>query len=319
MDKILNLLPLTEEERGAFLAAAPGCEQVFFPSSNLNILFPPAPPERYDGVTVILGNPAPADLVHAPALKWLQTWTAGTDPYLVDGVLPPGASLTSCVGAYGQSVSEHMLAMLLTLMKNLHRYRDNQRGGSWADLGPVKSLAGSTVLLAGTGDLGSSFALLCKALGAGRTIGLRRDPAKPAPGVDEMHSLDEFDRFLPLADVVAMTLPGTPETYHFMDARRLALMREDAILINAGRGPGVDMAALNAALTEGRILGAALDVTEPEPLPPDHPLWQRPNLLITPHIAGGEHLSATKGRIAAIALDNLARFLADKPLRNRMN
>lgn len=318
MDVILNLLPLTEDERAAFLAAAPGCKQTFHPSTNLNVLFPPAPAEWYDGVTVILGNPAPADLVHAPKLKWLQTWTAGTDPYLRPGVLPEGARLTSCVGAYGQSVSEHMLAMLLSMMKRLPLYRDGQGSGSWKDWGAVKSLSGATVLLAGVGDLGSSFALLCKTLGA-HTIGLRRDAAKSAPGVDEMYSLTEVDSLLPQADVFAMTLPGTPETYHFMDARRLALMKSDAILVNAGRGPGVDMDALTAALQNNRLWGACLDVTEPEPLPAQHPLWQCPNALITPHIAGGEHLATTKARIAAIVKANLLRFLAGEPLQNRMN
>lgn len=318
MEKILNLLPLTEDERAAFLAAAPGCEQSFHPSANLNVLFPPAPAEWYEGVTIILGNPSPADLVHAPALKWVQTWTAGVDPYLRPGVLPEGARLTSAVGSYGQSVSEHMLAMLFCLMKRMHLYRDGQFSGSWADRGAVKSLVGATVLLAGTGDLGSSFAKLCKALGA-KTIGLRRDPSIPADGIDEMHSLAEVDAYLPHADVFAMTLPGTPETYHFMDQRRLALMKPDAILVNAGRGPGVDMDALTATLQAGHLWGAALDVTEPEPLPPTHPLWQCPNVFITPHIAGGEHLAATKGRIAAIALENLKCFLAGQPLRNPMN
>lgn len=318
MEKILNLLPLTKTEQLEFLAAAPGCEQVFHPTDNMSVLFPPSPADWFVGKTIILGNPSPADLTHATDLKWLQTWSAGTDAYNRPGILPPNALLTSATGAYGQSVSEHMLAMLLSLMKKLPLYRDGQFSGSWQDLGAVKTLVGAKVLLLGTGDLGSSFALLCKALGA-YTIGLRRYSSKPAPGVDEMHALSEVDSFLPQADVVAMTLPGTQDNRHFMDERRLSLMKKDAILINAGRGRCVDTDALTSALQNGNLWGAGLDVTQPEPLPQDHPLWQCPNVFITPHIAGGEHLSITRDRIVSIALENLRNYLAGQPLRNRVN
>lgn len=316
METILNLLPLTPDERAAFQDAAPGCQQHFLPAQTTN-KSAQADPELLARATVILGNPDPKDLALCRNLKWLQTWSAGVDPYLVPGVLPQGAALTSAVGSYGLAVSEHMLAMVLALMKNLPRYRDNQSAHRWQDLGPVLSPMGSTVLVLGTGDLGSHFAALMKAMGA-RTVGFCRHPEKAVEGFDRLCHIDQLDAWLPQADVVASTLPGGPETYHIMDARRIAALKSTAILVNAGRGSGVDCAALAQALKAGKLWGAALDVTEPEPLPAGHPLWDCPNLLLTPHTAGGDRMDRTLRRIAALALENLTRYLAGAPLRNQM-
>lgn len=303
MEHILNMLTLTEKERAAFAQTAQGHEQIFAPGGKA------LSPEDYRQATVILGNPPPAVLAECPALRWLQTWSAGTDQYQRPGVLPEGALLTSATGAYGHSVSEHMFAMLLAAMKRLPGYRDLQRQERWTDLGPVKSLAGAQVLCVGTGDLGSSFARLCKALGA-HTVGVRRDASKPAGGVDEMYPMAELDRLLPQADVVALTLPHADDTVHLMDRRRLLLMKEDAILLNGGRGSAVDCMALAQVLEEDHLWCACLDVTDPEPLPVGHPLWRQDRAMITPHTAGGNHLPDTAGRIAAIALKNLEKFLA---------
>ncbi len=315
METILNLLPLTEEERAAFQDAAGAHEQLFLPSATTraNVQVDPTLLAR---ATVILGCPDPQSLAGLPHLKWLQAWFAGVDPYLAPGVLPQGTLLTSAVGAYGTAVSEHMLAMTLALMKNLPRYRDHQTARRWRDEGQVKSPVGATVLVLGTGDLGSHFAALMKALGS-YTIGLNRHPDRPVPGFDRVRSIDDLDALLPQADLVASTLPGGPETYHILNRERIRAMKPDAILVNAGRGSGVDCLALAEALKEGRLWGAALDVTEPEPLPPDHPLWDCPNLLLTPHTAGGDRLDATVRAINAIALDNLKRYLAGEPLKNQ--
>ena len=255
------------------------------------------------------GQSAPEALSGCPSLRWLQTWSAGMDQYQRPGVLPEGVRLTSASGAYGHSVSEHMFAMLLSAMKRLPGYRDLQHEECWTDLGQVKSLAGARVLCVGTGDLGSSFARLCKALGA-HTIGIRRDVSKAAEGVDEMYSIAELDRLLPQADVVALNLPHAEDTVHIMDRRRMLLMKEDAILLNAGRGTAVDCGALAQVLEEGHLWAACLDVTDPEPLPAGHPLWRQERAMITPHAAGGNHLPDTAGRIAASALKNLNQFLA---------
>lgn len=318
MEKILNLLPLTPAERDAFLAAAPGYEHVFYPAETTRFSAHLEPSSLYEDASIIFGCPSHQVLAGTKQLKWLQTWSAGVDAYLRPGVLPEGAMLTSASGAYGQAVGEHMFAMLMALLKYLPQYRDVQGRRSFDDLGHVKSLQDAVVLVLGTGDIGSFFASMCRALGAKKVIGLRRDPSKGADGIDEMHALSDLDTLLPQADVVAMALPRSPETEGLMDEPRLRRMKADAVLINAGRGTAVDCMALARVLASGHLWGAGLDVTHPEPLPEDHPLWSCPNALLTPHVAGGDHLSSTKGRIAAIALENLRAFLAGEPLRNRV-
>ncbi|MCI8474303.1 MAG: D-2-hydroxyacid dehydrogenase [Oscillospiraceae bacterium] len=317
METIVNFLRLTAEEREAFQAAAPGQEQLFRPVDTQNKSAETASPQELERATVIIGCVSPKALAGCPRLKWLQTWSAGVDPYLAPGVLPQGCMLTSAVGGYGPAVSEHMLATALAVMKGLPILRDNQRAHRREKIGQVKSFLGATVLLLGVGDIGSHFAQKAKALGA-YTIGLSRRPERIIPGVDELHPFDQLDQWLPQADLVAMSLPETPETVGLMDRRRLGLMGEGAILINAGRGSAVDGLALAEALRAGRLWGAALDVTKPEPLPEEHPLWDCPNLLLTPHTAGGDRMEVTRRRIAAIALENLGRYLAGEELRNRM-
>ena len=316
---ILNLLPLTGEERDRFLAAAPGAEHRFLELMDFSGGVAPLPdPSVLEGVTVVLGClPVPL-AAGLDTLKWLQTWSAGVDPYLKPGCFPEGAMLTSAVGAYGPSVAEHTFATLLTLLKKLHRYRDSQARRDWdRSLGTVKSLNGATVLVVGAGDIGTRFAAMCRAMGA-HTVGLKRSVCPPPEGFDEIHTIPELDQWLPQADVVALFLPQAPETVHIMDARSLGLMKEGAVLLNGGRGSAVDPEALLEVLRSGKLWGAGLDVTEPEPLPADSPLWDEPDLLLTPHVAGGLHLAGTRERIVGIALENLKRYVAGEPLRNRM-
>lgn len=317
MDVILNFLRLTQAEHEAFRSAAPDAEHLFRPVADQTKDARTASDDELGRATIIIGCPPVGEMGKCPKLKWLQTWSAGVAPYLAPGVLPEGCALSSAVGCYGPAVSEHMLACTLALMKKLPAYRDHQNAGRWADEGIVKSFDGATVLLLGTGDIGSHFARLAKALGA-QTVGLNRHPEKPVEGIDRLHPLSELELWLPKADVIAMSLPETPDTIHLIDGRRLGLMKPDAILINAGRGSGVDCLALAQTLKRGHLWGAALDVTEPEPLPEGHPLWSCPNLLLTPHSAGGDKLDSTIRRIAALSLENLKRYLAGEELKNRM-
>ena len=128
--------------------------------------------------------------------------------------------------------------------------------------------------------------------------------------------MEELDSLLPRADVVALSLPGNPSTYHTLNRERIPLLSPNAIVLNVGRGTAVDTDALSDALYAGKIAGAALDVTDPEPLPADHPLWKAPNAIITPHISGGYALPETLQQIAEIFAENLKRFQAGEPLRN---
>ena len=317
METILHLLPLTAEQQDAFRAAAPEDEHLFLPTHDRRGAVD-IPQDWRARATILMGYVPPADLKRFPRLKWVQSWNAGVDPYLVPGVLPQGVVLTCAAGAYGPAVAEHMLAMLLAVYKRLPGYRDRQHRHTWEDLGPVQSLHGKTVLVGGTGDIGSAFARLCRALGAARVLGLHRSD-RPAEGFDQAFPLSALDGLLPQADVVALVLPHTAETAGLMDRRRLLSLRPDAVLLNAGRGTAVDCAALAEVLSSGRLLGAALDVTDPEPLPPDHPLWDAPRVLITPHTAGGyDHMDLTLSNLSALFLDNLKRWRQGQPLHGRM-
>ena len=317
---IVNCLPLTDKERGEFIDAADGVQQVFVldPAQRGRMQWPMRLPEKNrDKITIIFGNP-PADQVSdCENLAWLQTLSAGVDAYLQPGVMPDGALLTSASGAYGQSVSEEMFAMMWALLKDLPAYRDNQNKGVWEPRGEVYSPRGAKALVLGTGDLGSSFARLVKAVG-GTTYGIRRHPDKQVDGFDHMAGIDRLDQLLPDMDIVALALPASSATHHIISKERLALMKQNAVLVNAGRGDAVDCLALAETLEAGRILGAGLDVTEPEPPPPDHPLWSQPRCLITPHVAGGTHLASNVDRIIEICLDNLRRYRAGQSLHNQV-
>ena len=160
-------------------------------------------------------------------------------------------------------------------------------------------------------------ALRLKAMGM-TVVGCRRTPGATEGPYDEMHTVEELDALLPRADAVFCCLPSTPATRHLMDAGRLALLRDDAVLINVGRGDLIDTDALVALLEKGKFTGVGLDVTDPEPLPPDHPLWRFGNVIITPHVSGigFGHLGKTQSDVWRIALENLRRWCAGEPLMN---
>lgn len=319
--RALVTIPTGERHRNLLQQAAPGWEFRFRGTDTL-VCAPqealpgqPVTQEDVDWAQVILGN-VPAAMLHgSPALEWLQTNSAGVEPYIQPGALAGDTLLTNATGAYGLAIAEHMLGMLLELFKKLELYRDAQKSGAWQSQGAVKAVYGSTVLVLGMGDIGGEFAARCKALGA-KVIGVRRSP-RPCPEyADEVHLLEDLDSLLPQADVVAVTLPGTDATRGLMSRERLAKMKEGAVLLNVGRGFIVDTEALCDALERGHLSGAGVDVTDPEPLPPTHRLWNIPTAVVTPHISGFYHLRETHERIVGIFLENLRHFQAGEPLRN---
>lgn len=305
---ILVLLPVEERHQKLLESCAPGCSFLYrLPDTVL--------PREVMEANIIIGCPPARFLRDSDELEWLQCSSAGVEVYLAPGVLPPKALLTNATGAYGLAISEHMLGMLLEIFKRLHTYRDAQHQHQWKSQGQVRSIYGSTILVLGMGDIGGEFAKRVKALGA-YVIGVRRRDASRPDYADEVYLTDKLDELLPRADVVAASLPGTRETFHLLDARRLNLMKEGAVFLNVGRGNLVDTQALCDALERGRLSGAGLDVTDPEPLPPDHPLWDLPSAVITPHVSGFYHLPETLERIVRICADNLKAYLAGAPLRN---
>ena len=267
----------------------------------------------------ILGN-VPVDLIRQNKhLEWFQSNFAGPDPYLAPGVLPEHCAVTNATGAYGLAISEWMLGMWLALIKDLLLYRDRQSAHRWDPITrPVRSIAGSRVLCVGMGDIGSSFARRAHMLGA-EVVGVCRHAAACPSYCLRVVGTEKLDEELPQADLVALSLPGTPETEHLFNAARLAKCKPGAILLNVGRGKTVDHDALAAAIQSGALYGAALDVTDPEPLPPDHPLWGLDTVLITPHISGRFSLPKTLENIVGIFAHNLRRYANGEPLDNQMS
>lgn len=305
---VLNLLPLDDAQRAVLMAGAPAA--TFVHASRADVT-----DDQIARADVIVGNLAPTRLAAATNLKLLQLNSAGYDKYSGPGILPAGAQLASAVGAYGQAVSEHMFTMLLCLMKRLHTYRDDQRAHEWTDRGQVTTLAGARVLVLGCGDIGGHFARLCRAMGA-EVHGVRRNLGAAPEGFTAVHAMDELDALLPEQDVVASFLPSSPSTKGLADAAFFEKMRAGAFFVNGGRGGLVIQEDIIAALESGHLAGAALDVTAPEPLPADHPLWDAPGAFVTPHVSGQFHLPVVLDNIAAIAAENIAHLAAGEPVRN---
>ena len=257
---------------------------------------------------IIFGHASPELLASAKKLKWLHAQSAGVDFYMRQGSgLADSVILTNSAGMHGISISEHMLAMTLMLMRRLHSYVHLQKKHEWKYLGSVKSIYNSTITVVGLGGIGGHYARRCKALGA--TIrGVVRTPRDDLPEyADEIFTIDQLDKAIKNADVVALTLPETHETTNLFTKERMLNMKKGSIIINIGRGTAIDQNALIELLESGHLGGAGLDVTNPEPLPPDSKLWDLPNVVLTPHVSGGATLALT----ADMIVDRFIKYLED--------
>lgn len=305
---ILIVIPMTPEQKKRLEQILPKAEPVYTSYAEVT-------EDQVQQAEIILGN-VPADMIQASEnLAWLHLNSAGYEPYMEKGVLNPHTILTTSSGAYGKAVSEHMFAMLLALQKKLYLYRDNQNQHLWKEEGNVVSVTDSTILILGAGNIGNHFAKLAHALGA-RVIGIKRSPGECPPYMDELHTTDSLKELLPKADAVVSFLPSTDDTKGLFNQELFSLMKPGSFFLNGGRGDLVCREALCDALESGRLAGAALDVTDPEPLPQGDRLWNIPNLFITPHVSGGYHLPETLRNVVDICLDNVQRYADKKPLRN---
>lgn len=268
---------------------------------------------------VILGEPRLEDLGRCPRLELVQSSSSGVNYYLQGG-FPPGVKLCSATGAYGRVLAEHMLAMTLALCRRLPEYQDQQSLHRWQLLRYDKQLDGCTALILGAGDIGTTLAGFLRPM-VGRIIGMRRTERPCPPCFDEMITLGQLDDYLPRADLVLCALPHTPETRGLLDERRLRRIKEDAVLVNGGRGSLIDQEALCRLLQEGRFWGVGLEVAYPEPLPREHPLWHQPRLMITPHAAGNSFSqeSPLYRRVWDRMTDNLERHLTGMPLQSQID
>jgi len=311
--KVLVQFPLKDEKDKLLFLNTPGdFEYIFCEGEILK--------KDLETADIIIGQVSISQINEAKNLKWIQCTFAGVDYYLKSPDMPKHILLTNSTGAFGTSISEYLLTMTLSLYKKMNLYRDQQKKGIWKDLGAEKSLSGKTVLIIGAGDIGCSFAKLLSAFSV-HTIGIRRVIRELPPYFGKMYTLDELDSLLPKADVVALCLPSTSKTRGLMDERRLYLMKQDAVLLNVGRGDAIVTDDLIHVLQEGHLLGAGLDVVDPEPLPMEHPLWDMENVILTPHISGVsfDHLPETYQKILAICTENLARYANGTPLKNRID
>lgn len=255
-------------------------------------------------------------LKEAPMLKWYCCSYAGVDPYQPPFRFPEGVLLTNSSGAYGVTISEHIMMVTLMLQRRMLDYAQIVRGRGWTNDLPVRSIQGSRLTLLGTGDIGTTFAQRAKALCPASVTGVNRSGRVPDPVYDRVVPMAELDRVLPETDILVMSLPSTPETVGVLSRERLALLPESAILVNVGRGSAIDQDALMDALNAGRLAGAALDVMTPEPLPADHPLWTTKNLLITPHVAGNMTLGYTCNKTVSMFCDDLENYAEGRPLKH---
>jgi len=256
-------------------------------------------------------------LVAAKRLRWLQAPAAAPPAgYFFDALVEHPVVVTNLRGIYNDHVATHAVAMLLALARGFHRYLPSQAEGRWEPLrtdDAVVHLPEATVLVVGLGGIGAEIARMVKTFGC-RVIATDARVEEPPPWVDELAAPYDLDRLLPDADFVVLTIPHTPETEGLIDTRRLSMMKRTAFLINIGRGMTVRLDDLVAALRDGVIRGAGLDVFEIEPLPGDHALWGLSNVVLTPHVAAtGPYLNE---RRYEVLLENARRFSAGKPLVN---
>ena len=259
---------------------------------------------------------SPGMLPTAKNLRWLQNPFAGPFPgYYYPELVDHPVVVTNPRGIYSDHIAHHVLMFMLALSRGLPYYVDAQRTGRWdrnvRQHGYV-NVAGSTVLINGVGGIGAETARLCAALGA-EVVGVDPRPEHDCPAT--IHAPDELDSLLPSADFVITTVPHTPETEFMWNAERFRRMKRTAYFINVGRGMTAKLDDLTAALANGQIAGAGLDVFEVEPLPSDHALWRMDNVLITPHVAVADADDIPERRYSLLA-DNARRFLAGEPLRN---
>jgi len=271
-------------------------------------------PARIPEADAFLGVPRPEYLAAGARLRWVHVFSAGVDEALSPEMLERPIALTNAKIIQGPEIADHAMAMLLALTRGLHRAIEGRKKEEWRPLlhEPVE-LRGKTALVVGLGGVGIQLAERAAAFGM-RVVGVDAEDIPYHGALAEILRPEGFRDALLRADVLFLAAPLTPATRGLVGRDELARMKRGAYLINVCRGPLVDTDGLVDALREGRLAGAGLDVTDPEPLPKGHPLWQLENVIITPHIAGVS--DGVAARKLELVKDNLRRFARGLPLRN---
>lgn len=262
---------------------------------------------------------SPALAENAPLLRWLCTHSAGINQFSnTEAFLSGRAILSNSSGAYGVTIAEHIIMVTLEMLRRQQEYNQIVSARKWRRDLPIRAIRGSRITLLGTGDIGRETACRLKAFAPDSITGVNRSGMNRDECFDRVLRQDRLDEALPETDLLIISLPGTPETAHMMDASRLSLLPDGALVVNVGRGAVIDQDALEKELRAGRLM-AALDVFEREPLPQDVPLWTCPHLLITPHCAGNTTLPYTVERIVALFLEDFERYCAGRPLARQVD
>jgi len=298
--------PLGAAEISQLRAAAPAVNLVAPPKDRLLAEVADA-----DG---IIGIVNPEILRAATKLQWVQVGVAGVENFLTPELVNSNITLTNCKILQGPEIGDHAMALLLALTRGLYRAIPARATGEWAPraYSPIE-LQGRTAVIVGMGGIGVQIAVRAHASGM-HIIGVDPKDTPYLPFLRSSHPPDHLDVVLPEADVLFLAAPYTSETDRMIGARQFSLMKKNSYFIAVSRGKLYDHAALVKAIESGHLAGAGLDVTDPEPLPKDHPLWKFDNVVITPHIAGRS--DKEHERYIALFKENLRRFAAGLPLLN---
>jgi phosphoglycerate dehydrogenase-like enzyme len=289
-----------------------------FPDAN--VVYAPSDEELRRTIPtadVLFGGRSVADLLPlAPRLRWIQTYSAGIDRLPLDDLARRSILLTNASGAHGAQIAENILALMLAFAVRIPALVRAQTNHAWIARTVDREkfvLEGQTLLIAGLGGIGGSLARKAAALGLS-VLGVRGRDLPPPAGVSEIVRPADLHAALGRADHVALCLPLTPETTGFLGEAELRAMKPTAYVYNVGRGESIERESLLRALREGWIGGAGLDVTDPEPLPSDDPLWDLQNIILTQHTSGAA--PDLDRRVTDIFAGNLRRFLKNEPLNN---
>ena len=307
---ILILLPLPDAMKVSLRAVAPLATFVYETEETVT-------KEQLEDCEILFCYPSPSLVKRAKNVKLVQLMSAGYNPFLPKDALRDGVKLCCAIGAYGEPVAQHAFATVLSLMKRLPWYHDNQAKKVWESMGNVMDMYGKTYLVAGFGDLGSTFAKLVKPFSS-TVIAVVRNP-RERELADVTIPLSKMGEYIGQADVVVNCLPEMSETKNIFDKEMLAKMKDQAIFVNVGRGSAMDLEAVCEALKTGKLFGAGLDVFPQEPLPPTHEVWTLPNVLLTPHVSGGLQMPSTLGKVVNILKENIRRYYANEPLHNEVD
>jgi len=300
---------LAPDQVAELQAAAPGARIVAAAPERLLDEIPDA--------DAIIGTISPELVRAGKRLKWVQIGSAGVERYLhlsTPELRDSDIVLTNCKIIQGPEIADHAFALLLALTRGVNRYLDAQKQEDWArSRFPLIELRDKTAVIVGVGGIGMQIAVRAKACGM-KVIGVDPEDIPYAPHLDELVRPDRLDRVLPRADVLFISAPHTPASHRMIGPQQFELLKKGAYFIAVSRGQLYDGEALVKALDSQRLAGAGLDVTNPEPLPKGHPLWKFPNVVITPHVAGGS--DGVGRRRLELYKENIRRFLAGEPLLN---